>query len=439
MAFGRQLPGDSPHGIAIIHASKANSVTWIAWAIFLLAVCTVLFWKETGKPVNRAYACGAQRWLAHESLYDGGSGFIYLPQSAILYAPFHLLPYAAEQILWRIVTVGLFAVGVFRLSRLVGNQGAVSFFPLVSLLVLPKTWTSAYSGQATLAMAGLLMMALAEIRERKWSRSAALLVAALAFKPLAIVLILLVGAIYRPMIARLALGLALLFVAPYLARDAQYVNGQYVAALPMFDDAMKMGLEPNWAQIFSLGSLVGFQISEQWQTLTRIALALVTLALCRRASRHTTRNSKPGSLGQRAAGPAPDLLLIYALATAYLLLFNPRSENNSYVMLSPVLAVFCARAYYVERRTTRAGLLGAGVVALVAGHEVCGLLTPDAGFIWTSPLVCLLFAVDCVLAVIRGAALPAARLAYPHRFDQPVGLPFPSHPPSEIVGIADAA
>ena len=452
MAFGDGQPAIPLHGKGIVDASKAKSMTWIVWAIFLTAVCIVLFWKETGKPVNRAYACGAERWLAHEDLYDGGSGFIYLPQSAILYAPFHLLPYAAEQILWRFVTVGLFALGVFRLSQLVGDQGAIGFFPLVSLLVLPKTWTAAYSGQATLAMVGLLMMAVVEIQDKKWNRSAVLLVAALAFKPLAIVWILLAGAIYRPMLGRLALGLALLFLAPYVVRDAAYVNGQYVAALAMFEDAMKMGLEPHWAQIFSLLSLVGFRISEQWQTMTRIALALAALALCRRASRLgcdtkigavslqlQTRNSTTCSIEQKAAGPAPALLVIQALATTYLLLFNPRTENNSYVMLSPVLAVFCVRAYFFERRTIRAGLLCAGVVALVAGHEVCGFLTPVAGFIWICPLVALLFGLDCVLAVIRGATLPALGLGYAQHVDQPVGLPVPCSVPPEALGVAEVA
>src|SRR5207237_7715918 len=94
MAGGPLPPGVSPNGSAGVPAFQAVFTTWIAWAVFFLAVCIILFWKETGTPVNTAYASGAERWLAHEDLYGGGCGFIYLPQSAILYGPFYLLPYA---------------------------------------------------------------------------------------------------------------------------------------------------------------------------------------------------------------------------------------------------------------------------------------------------------------------------------------------------------
>ena len=458
IAVGPRPLADFPRGADGVLDSQAILRTWIAWAAFFVAVCVTLFCMETGEPVNHAYACGAKSWLARQDLYDGGCGFIYLPQSAILYAPFHMLPYAAEHILWRMVTIGLFAVGVWRLSRFASDEGAAGFFPIVSVLVLPKTWTSAYSGQATLAMAGLLMIALAEVQKKNWSRAALLLVAALTFKPLAIVLILLVGAIYRPMLGRLALCLAAFFMAPYLVRDVLYVNAQYAAAVSMFDDAMKIGLQPRWAHLFSLGSLAGFEISESGQTAARIALALATLALCCRACwldcgkslgldrpGLAPRKSKSDSWRESAPvpglGPAPTLLVIYALAAVYLLLLNPRSENNSYVMLSPVLAVFCVRAYYVERRTARAACLAAGIFGLVAGHELCGWLTPDAGFIWISPLVALLFALDCALAVILPVRLSTAMQSDSQQGVQPasLSLPFATTVSSEIVDMVDAA
>lgn len=384
--------------------ARARRLAWLTWAVLFAAACGWLFSSETGKPVNNAYAQGAQRWLEKQTLYEGGSGFIYLPQSAVLYAPFYSLPSVAEQSLWRFINVGLFALGIARLSRLAGRGHGVELFPMVTWLVIPKTWTCACNGQATLAMTGLSMLALAEIHDRRWYRSAAMLVAALAFKPLVVVMMLLTFAIHRPLRIPLTLGLGLFFVAPFALRDADYVLNQYRAMLPMFGESAAMGLEPVWAQLFSLCSLAGIQVSAPLQTWLRLAAAVATLALCR----HVVRRAQGESSARLQTCRTPDWLVLFSLATAYLLLFNPRTENNSYVMLSPVLGLLCARAYHIERRMTRAMLLGAAAIFIVAGHELCGWLTPNAGFIWICPLACLLFTIDCVIGVTFEPHLPAS-------------------------------
>lgn len=407
-----------------------------------------------------AYGFGAQNWIDGQNLYADGIRFIYLPQSAVLYAPFHLLPEPVEQVVWRAVTIGLFALGVFRLTRLARPDSWYEFFPLVTVLVLPKTWTTAYNGQATPAMAGVLMLALTAVHERRWNRSAFLLLASLAFKPLAIVLLLLLWVLYRPLWWRLPVGLVVFFAVPYLTQDWRYVNSQYAAVMSMFDDAMRVGMTTDWAQIFSLGSLAGVTIPQSWQTIVRIAMAGATLALCwglRRkmhdevvvaagGARHDSDfrselRTKIKSLTIEPRGQiksaAPGLILIHALSVCYLLLMNPRTENNSYMMLTPVLAVYFMQAAFVDRRMVRAGLLCAGVVALTAGHAVCDILTPTAGFVWICPLVCLVFALDCVVQALRMAARAAAAPA--HGVAPPVTLPFSNAAPSAAAGMADAA
>jgi hypothetical protein len=340
------------------------------------------------RQASDAYAHGAQRWLAGEELYpEGGTGFIYLPQSALLYAPLTLLPRAVEQIVWRFLTIGLFAAGICRLCGLARNSSPVEFFPLVSLLVLPKAWAGVIHGQAAAAMAGLSMLAIGEIARQHWGRAAALLIAALAFKPLAIVLILLAGALYRPLTGRLLLGIAGLFLVPYLTHRPDYVTAQYVASIDMFDKAAQMGQTTEWPHLFSLASLGGLEIGAAWRTALRLAAALGTLALCLRV--------------KSEIGNPKSEITIYALATVYLLLFNPRTENNSYLILAPIMALLCVRAYFFEDRAVRAALLLAGTIALFAGHEICQLLTPQFGFVWISPLVCLIFSIDLVRGIVR--------------------------------------
>src|SRR5579872_3488067 len=207
----------------IVLAPRVVAAAWIAWGLFLVAACVALVRQPDRRPANDAYARGAARWRGEQNLYvEAGGGFIYLPQSALLYLPFSLVPRPAEHVLWRVTTIGLFGLGVYRLCRLAEPNAGVSFFPLVSLLVLPKTWTCAMNGQAAPAMAGLSMLALAEIYRQNWWRAAALLVLALAFKPLSLVLVLVLAVLFRPLLLPLASALAAFAAAPFLAASPTY-------------------------------------------------------------------------------------------------------------------------------------------------------------------------------------------------------------------------
>jgi len=76
---------------------------------------------------------------------------------------------------------------------------------------------------------------------------------------------------------------------------------------------------------------------------------------------------------------------------AYLMLFSPRTENNTYAMLGPAIAVFLAGAYLAEQRP-REGLVLVGIVsAIVGGRVIERLLTPHAGTSWLSPLMAACF------------------------------------------------
>jgi hypothetical protein len=366
----------------------------------------VLALPKDRRQASAAYARGAARWRNALDLYDeGGKGFIYLPPSAVLYLPFSLLPKYPQDLLWRFVTIGLFAAGVYQFCRMAGAENGIEYFPVVSLLVLPKTWTCAVNGQATPALAGLSMLALAEIHGQKWGRAALFLTAALAFKPLAIVLILLVAALYPPMRSRLALGIAVFFAVPYLTQSPSYVTEQYRASVDMLKDAAEIGREVRWAHLFSLGKLVGIELAPTWETVTRVLAALATLALSWRACRASLPKSDIPN--PKSEIPAWPLISLYALATSYLLLFNPRTENNSYLMLSPAIAVFCVRAWYVEHRAAKAGWLLAAAVAIFAGHDFCAVVTPQSEVVWVCPLVGLAFAAALIREVIsRPAAAP---------------------------------
>jgi cell division protein FtsW (lipid II flippase) len=100
--------------------------------------------------------------------------------------------------------------------------------------------------------------------------------------------------------------------------------------------------------------------------------ALLTLVLCLIAARRWDEPTRA--------------YLLLALAACYLLLMNPRTEANSYVMLAPLIAVPAALLLLTLDRST------AGWALVV----LCVLLTCDGwAYKWTEywlkPIVCLIF------------------------------------------------
>jgi len=72
--------------------------------------------------------------------------------------------------------------------------------------------------------------------------------------------------------------------------------------------------------------LAGVAVPETVQTILRLVAALGTLALCWQSRRRHD--------AVRSAA------YVFALSVAYLMLFSPRTENNTYAMLGPAIAVF---------------------------------------------------------------------------------------------------
>src|SRR5687768_7977399 len=99
-----------------------------AWGLWLAITLVVLAMTLAGskRSVTTSYRQAAQQWLAGGPMYnDDGAGFLYLPSAAVLFVPFALLPDSAGEVLWRVLTIGTFAAGVWRLVQC-SNSGRLS-------------------------------------------------------------------------------------------------------------------------------------------------------------------------------------------------------------------------------------------------------------------------------------------------------------------------
>jgi hypothetical protein len=111
-------------------------------------------------------------------------------------------------------------------------------------------------------------------------------------------------------------------------------------------------------------------------------------------------------LSRRRHDAVRSAVFVFSLSVVYLMLFSPRTENNTYAMLGPAIAVFLAGAYLVEKRS-REGLLLCGLTFVILGGRLIErLLTPHAGTGWVSPLVAVCFATYLVVRFFRDMRAP---------------------------------
>jgi hypothetical protein len=93
-------------------------------------------------------------------------------------------------------------------------------------------------------------------------------------------------------------------------------------------------------------------------------------------------------LGARRLQEPSRAFVLLGLSAGYLMLFNPRAESNSYVILAPILAVMAARLLVVEGSRTGWLLLG---LTLALGNSSMGDPIWPWTKLWLKPVVALLF------------------------------------------------
>ena len=361
----------------------------LLWALALVAVSGMVSLDPVKRSVTPVFHLAAERWWAGGELYADVRGYHYLPQFALLFAPFHALPLPVGDILWRAISVALVLWGIAALVRLVLPADAESAFSFACLLALTPCLGAIRNGQTNLAFGGLCLLLACFLAKSRWTAAAACLVALVAVKPLGIVLLLLAPWVYRPLVKPLAIGLGILAALPFLFARPQYVLTQYRAAAEHLA-GWSGTAEHRFADLTALLRTAGFSLSGGAALLLRAAAALATLGLWLLAA---SRSREPW----RA-------VTLALLAVIYLMLFNPMTEKNSYAILAPAFAV-AAVGSLADRRTRSFGrLLVFAVVSIGVFPELFWRL--DKGFgLWWDPLI--VGAVGAVLALRISRAEPS--------------------------------
>lgn len=346
---------------------------WIVWIVFFAIIAVIVANPSNRRTVTPIYRTSSINWFEGKDLYTPGiDGYLYLPHECILYAPLSRLPFPVAEVLWRAFCIGLLALAVWRLARFGGRSAGRELFPLMSLLVIPTALECARNGQVNLPLAALMTFAGIDLAERRWWTATLWLVLALALKPVVMVMLALTAFLFAPMRWRLAAGLAILFAAPFLTQQPSYVWNQY----KLYTVKIRVAGTPDeldyFSDLFGILGAMGINVPTAVRTVLRLAAAALTLVLCRFALKHR--------------GHARGAVFFYTFNVCYLMLFNPRTENNTYVIAGVPMALFASRAILCDGWKGIGLILAALAPIMSASYEITRGVNH-----WVCPSICLVF------------------------------------------------
>ena len=359
-----------------LESRRALRIAVGAWVLFALIVGVIVAVQPDKRTVTIPYQeASAKWWAGSESLYDmSQGGYLYLPQAAILYTPYQLATKRVGEPLWRFTGLGLLAFGLWRVAGLMNPAERERLFLGATLLVIPSALSSARNGQVNLPLAGLMLLSVVDIARSRWNVAAFWLLLAIMLKPISLAPALLAAACFAPLRLRLIGGLALALAAAYLHPDTAYVTGEYHHFWQKFILAGQPA-NNDFSDFFGMLWHWGLHPAPVIITAVRGLAAVLTLGLSLLVMRRFH--------GDRAL-QAFGVLLLGAL---YLMLFNPRTEENSYVILAGFTALLAARDLLAGE--TRRGKWLA-LFCLLLAVENYGFIYKLTR-IWFKPLITTLF------------------------------------------------
>jgi hypothetical protein len=379
-------PQDHP---TVIDAIFPVGIAWALWGGVYLAICINGLLSHFSRNID-AYLLAAEKWVHGTSLYThDGVGFIYLPSSAVLYVPFYEMGFTGGCLAWRLFNMSLFAWGIWRLCRMVAKVHHVNLFSATTLLTLPIIWGTAFNGQMTLAMAGCWMIGMADLVERRWWRCAAWLSLGMAIKPLSIVIIGIVSVTaWKQMSWRLTVTVLVAMLFPFLTQSPHYVTQQYIEAWHALHVATTIEFPAN--DLFGITRALGWDCPDSRAFIVRALAAPLTVFIA--------------WVGWQRLSLMHASLLNFTWAAIYTLLFNARTEGNTYALLAPILGLAAAATGLLERRPLASILIMLGMLAMLLNYEVVYKLTGSKS--WAHATVTLLFAIWLARRVYAGISLP---------------------------------
>jgi len=304
----------------------------------------------------------------------------YLPHFAILFSPFQLVPRFAGELLWRWFSVGCLIYAWWKLTCLTDRNRKESIFFWSSLIAMAACGDAFRSGQANVMFAAMVLLTFCYLIERRWWPAAVAVFLGVAIKPLGVALAALIFVGYGQMIRPLSVCFACFAVFPFLFAPTGYALEQFQAAWTNLINC-SLVTQHRFADINGILRSLDWELSGTTNQVIRVVAGAATAVVW--------------VLLARLPGRVPREFILLALSSAYLMLFNPMTEVNSYIIMAPGYAIM--GMYLVGRPDSRRyGIaLLSGVLSIGILPELTRRMISHVG-LWWDPLV----TVGCLAAMI---------------------------------------
>ena len=394
---------------ALFWSSKSDDYAKRIWLLFFAIVAVLAFVQPAQRNITHHYSRAAFHWWNAENMYSlQGKGFLYFPQSVLVYTPFAWQEFPKDikkfnkqplaetlaptlllrlgEVFYRAFALGLFGWAIWRMCRFFRADPTVaSLFCLVTVLALPASLTAGRNGQFNMLLSASMILAAVCVSEKRWWPATAWLLLGVIAKPLGIVPLMLLGALYMPLWWRLPLGMIVFIGLSFIHFDPSYVINQWQMC---FKQITVASIPPgnNFDDIAAMFRTFGLDLPDKQWFPIRALFAFVTLGLSWQLKKVYPTFVSP--------------FLVTALSAAYLMVFNPRTEAVSYIILAPYVALFAAFLIREKAITPLVWLLV--FICIGFGSDCYGDIYRITR-IWFKPLLACIFFAILAMWVFRPA------------------------------------
>lgn len=314
-------------------AAPLAIVTWTGWAVFIVLRLRQNYRDYSATPPRPSALADYFEFLTtfwnREPLYlpDSLQGFHYLPSMLVIYTPLTWLgDWTTVTTVAGVLYAALLTYAVLRLASALWPGRAASGAGAVLAVSMMATSLPLGLLNATVPMTALMILAAAAAIDGRLRHAALWVGAAVAIKPLALTMALLMAATMprtRLIVAATVVGAILL---PFAFQDPGYLLAEYSNN---FRQLSRIADAPPGEWIYQVDYSTflhsyGIDLPAPLRGAVRVAAALVALLL---AWRVTTAGD------ERATS-----LALLVLACSYIALFNPRHEYVAFLVVVPALA-----------------------------------------------------------------------------------------------------
>lgn len=309
-------------------AATSSSARWafivavVCWIIPAIVIGILAGTRPEQHTVSGSYHQATQSWWEGKDIYVGPKGMNYFPHFIFFYTPFHFLPLPVCEVLWRMVSIGTIATGVWKLVRTLWPADVNKAFLLATVLAMPLSLGAVRNANSNAVFGGVVLWAVIAILNEHWRTAAWLTILSIMLKPLGVVLLLLAPLYYAKIRVPLALGLAAMLVFPFLFGRPAYVWSQHKAMAANLQSCSEV-TQHRFADINGIFRTFKIEMPARTSRTVRVLAGLVTALMWWWGARRLNKTFRA--------------LWLFALTTAYLMLFNPMTEANSYAIVAPAL------------------------------------------------------------------------------------------------------